>query len=184
MTEIDWVEAIAEAKRLRLPTCQNCGCICDPDGRGGVCACDLACAFCSADTVSACVYIERDGLAAGVYSRKHRNRPELPGGKLEDGETPEQAAAREILEELGVHVYNLVCVLTQAIRVTSPGKIDRVHRCYVFVGEIDRDAEIRGSAEGDAGWFSREYLLTHGTYRDTLPELLEAVDAHRRGHTR
>ena len=28
------------------PPCDLCGCLCDPDGPGGVCVCDLACRFC------------------------------------------------------------------------------------------------------------------------------------------
>ena len=40
--------ATADAAARGMPTCCACGCVCDPEGAGGVCACDLACAFCSA----------------------------------------------------------------------------------------------------------------------------------------
>jgi len=48
-----------------------------------------------------CIVIE-DGK---VWLRKNeRNEWELPGGKLDEGEQPEQTAAREALEELGARV--------------------------------------------------------------------------------
>lgn len=58
-------------------------------------------------TVVVAAAIERDGR----YLAARRTRPadvagrwELPGGKVEPGETEEQALAREIREELGVEI--------------------------------------------------------------------------------
>ena len=51
--------------------------------------------------------LERDGQVL-ICQRKHGTRHglrwEFPGGKMEPGETPEQALARELREELNVAV--------------------------------------------------------------------------------
>lgn len=55
--------------------------------------------------VAACALIDRDGRV--LLARRPEGKPmaglwEFPGGKLSEGETPEQALIRELREELGI----------------------------------------------------------------------------------
>ena len=54
-----------------------------------------------------CAIIEQDGLVLATQRSATMTLPlkwEFPGGKLEAGETPEQALIREVCEELGISV--------------------------------------------------------------------------------
>jgi 8-oxo-dGTP diphosphatase len=55
----------------------------------------------------ACAIIEQNGLVLAAQRSETMSLPlswEFPGGKLETGETPEQALIREVHEELGISV--------------------------------------------------------------------------------
>ncbi|MCS7019086.1 MAG: (deoxy)nucleoside triphosphate pyrophosphohydrolase [Cytophagales bacterium] len=55
----------------------------------------------------ACAIIEHQGQVLAARRKKHHSQGglwEFPGGKLNQGETPEQCLIREIMEELGANI--------------------------------------------------------------------------------
>jgi 8-oxo-dGTP diphosphatase len=54
-----------------------------------------------------CAVIERDGLVLAAQRSRTMSLPlkwEFPGGKIHDGETPQECLARELFEEMGVRI--------------------------------------------------------------------------------
>ena len=49
------------------------------------------------------IIMSKDGKA--LVLRKDKGIPDLPGGKVEPGETPEAALIRELYEELGIEIW-------------------------------------------------------------------------------
>ena len=108
------------------------------------------------DSAAAVVQRREDG--AILLTRQFRyptleNGPgyllELPAGVIEDGEDPEVAMQRELVEELGYESDRLVPIST--FYVTPGGSSERVFLYYAEVDASDRVGDGGGvSAEGEA----------------------------------
>jgi ADP-ribose pyrophosphatase YjhB (NUDIX family) len=125
--------------------------------------------------VGACVVLRDDGdrvllVEAGVLNRGW----DLPGGKLERGETPDQGAAREAREETGldVEVGRLVMVDVKRRR-----KVVFVFAGRILGGEL---AAAPGEIHGIEWWTEAEI----GSRRlKSTGRIREAVAAEREGRT-
>lgn len=102
------------------------------------------------------VVVERNGRVLAVAHHGDPFRLGLPGGGIDAGETPEQAAVRELLEETGVRVAEL-----QPLAVlTEPGRVNFIYRAVAPRGEL------RWSEEGPCMWLPPAELTKgkHGAF--------------------
>jgi hypothetical protein len=115
--------------------------------------------------MAACILIRSDdGKILAVSRKNDPNDFGLPGGKVDEGETPEEAAARELGEETGLDVTNLKQVYD---------RYDGGHHCYCFVGNVS--GTIDTDEAGVIRWVSPEVLLTQSRYAPYNRELFKRV---------
>jgi 8-oxo-dGTP pyrophosphatase MutT (NUDIX family) len=91
----------------------------------------------------------RGGMA--VLLRNDRDEWELPGGKLELGESPEQCVAREIAEELRLAIEP-VSILDSWVYTIVPG-VPVLILTYGCV-ETSRDEAVLSDEHRELRWFS------------------------------
>ena len=116
---------------------------------------------------SVCVILKQGDKILGV-SRKHdHNDMGLPGGKVDPGETPDEAIVREVKEETGFTLTNLCLFYSEFYDGRSA-------HCYVadYSGEINYDKE----KEGRVDWISQDELF-NGSFGDYNKRALDYLSA-------
>lgn len=99
----------------------------------------------------------------------------LPGGRLEPGEAPHDAAVREIEEETGLVIRLEESLGPRAIHLVERRLIFHIHR---FVGRADHDRVVLSDEHVDARWLDRaeaaraQQLLPCGLAGEVTTELL------------
>jgi 8-oxo-dGTP diphosphatase len=114
----------------------------------------------------------RDGKVLVVSSRKWGGFS-LPGGKIDPGETPEEAARREFLEETGCEVSGLT-MLTRIEHAPTAKDPDRNQwDCYCFRGEIG-DQQPHQNEEGTVPkWATPAEVRSESLYRELTRSILD-----------
>ncbi|MFJ6903294.1 NUDIX hydrolase [Streptomyces griseoluteus] len=106
------------------------------------------------------VALWRDGRVLMVFDR-HRQCWELPGGRIERGELPRQAAERELLEESGQEPDAPLRLVGHARFVLAPDR--RAEYLAVFAGHCSqvRDFRPNDKTTAIAWWDLLEALPGH-----------------------
>ena len=113
---------------------------------------------------AACVLIiANDGKILAVSRKTNPDDFGMPGGKVDPGETPAEAAARELQEETGLTATNLRQVFAD---------FDGDCTCYTFVGQIS--GEIDTDESGVIRWVDPEVML-RGSFGDYNRKLFAVV---------
>lgn len=100
------------------------------------------------------VLVEYEGLYLGVSRKDDHNDISLPGGKLEPGESFEQAAVREVLEETGLEVE---LVNEEPFQGMDKGHFCKTYRANVVGGDLGLKSP---DETGMVGYYTQDRLIS------------------------
>lgn len=124
-------------------------------------------------------YVERsDGRILCVWNSRYGGWT-LPGGKVEEGETVEQAQARELYEETGLSTYRAVQIYVAETCVKN-APADRGRTVHVFGVRLYFDA-FNAAKEMEPGhpvtWFTRDEFLRWTCFAEFYTLMFQQVES-------
>lgn len=127
------------------------------------------------------VYVQRTssaGVREVLLGRKKtglgRGHLVGPGGKVEPGETPRAAAARELFEEAGLKLAPESLSQVGQLTYPFPHRLEWSQVSIVFTAEC-QDGPVSESDELAPEWFALEMLPLHQMWDDARYWLLDAL---------
>jgi 8-oxo-dGTP pyrophosphatase MutT (NUDIX family) len=124
---------------------------------------------------AAVMLIIKDGLILAVSRRYDKTKFGLPGGKVEEHETPGMAAIRETFEETGIKVTDCVHIFTRDEPRDRPEGEDFHAYCYYA---LEWSGEPKDSEEGVVAWLTERALtVDKGAFADYNRRTLEVFKA-------
>lgn len=113
----------------------------------------------------------------GIFFKKNMNEYKLPGGGLDENETPETAFKREVLEETGCEVEDVELI---GITTEIKSMINFMQTSFVFVGKVVRDNKILNLTEkeiqegGEFLWLGLDEAIS--LIENSIGNLKQGVD--------
>jgi 8-oxo-dGTP diphosphatase len=108
---------------------------------------------------------------------RHHNRTtfEIPGGHIEENESPYEAAKRELIEETGAIDFTMVCVCTYSVTQNDETSFGKLYFAEInSIGPVPDISEIAEICFLDT-------LPSPVTYPDIQPELFRKVIDYLKG---
>ena len=124
------------------------------------------------------VIVFRDQEVLLVKRNKEPNKGQwsIPGGRQIIGETAEEAAQRELLEETGVNVDRLLLVdVVDAIIHDDEGKIKYHYTLVDYMGHWESGESLAGDDAQEVKWVYLNELSSYSLLEKTMNIIQKAV---------
>jgi len=110
-----------------------------------------------------------------LHRTKNWDGWEFVKGGIEDGESPEHAAAREIFEETGIKKFSIKKKLDIVKEYTGSGNIKCIHEVFLVEASMNVPVHISKEEHDTYQWSKKDIVMKRLTHDDDKMVFKEAL---------